>query len=155
MKKVAVAGSIIVLAAVLMCGCAGMGKKSPEELAMQRSQDLINVIFAGEVDKVLDFISEDFTHYEVPDKATIADYIKMGKDMGYVGTIEDNKKQLTDRGMKIGLENAKATADKEKGTVTVYPIDASADMGSVTIEFTWKLDKDGVYRIVGADVEGI
>ena len=43
----------------------------------------------------------------------------------------------------------------EGDTARVYPIEASADTGSVTIEMAYKKDPDGVWRILALNIESI
>lgn len=148
MKKTVLLMSLA-LALVLLAGTGcQLGPKGPsdEELIRTQLQTMKDAVFAGDKEKILSVFSEEFTHYEVPDKATLADYLQMGIDMGYLD-------QIKDQNAVINLEDAKVTIDKD--TATVYPIAASADMGSVTIEVTMKKEADGVWRITTADVEGI
>jgi len=148
-KSTALLSLTSVLALALLAGCAA-GPKGPtdEELILGQIQALKDAAFAANPEALLALFSEDFSHYEVPDKATLADYVQMGVDMGYMeeGMAKEHDAQMT-------WEEAQITIDGD--TATVYPIDASADMGSVTLELTLKKEADGVWRIIGADVEGI
>lgn len=149
MRKLAIFTSVLMVASVLLLtGCATTPKgPTDEELIMQTIQKMIDsVLVTGDTEALLSCFSEDFSHYEVPDKATLADYVQMGVDMGYLD-------QVKDQNVEIKLDEAKITIDGD--TATVYPIDASADMGSVTVELTLKKEADGVWRIITADVEGI
>ncbi|MDQ1256819.1 MAG: nickel superoxide dismutase [Candidatus Hydrogenedentes bacterium] len=119
---------------------------SPEEQIKKEGEELIAALFAGDKEKILSFVSEEFSHYEVPDKKTLADFLQMGIDMGYL----DN---LKDQGGEIDYSEAELSFDGDK--VTIYPIEAMSDMGSVTVEVTLKKEADGVYRLITADVEGI
>lgn len=152
MKKRAIFASVAcVLSLVLLTGCAIFRKgPSDDELVMQQVQSLVDDLLAGNVDNILDYVSEDFSHRDVADKASLADYVEMGKDMGY---IDDLPALIEEHDGEISLEDAEVTVDGDMATV--YPIEASAIEGSVTVELTFKKDPDGVWRIIGADVEGI
>lgn len=133
-------------------GCASLRGPAPEELIMRQTQAFANDFVACNADKILDYVSESFTHYEVADKATLANHIKEAKESGKV---DEFRQMIKDYNGKIDLTNAKVTVDKSKGTAVVYPIDASADVGSVTVELQFKKDPDKVWRICGIDIEGI
>ncbi|HEO70864.1 MAG TPA: nuclear transport factor 2 family protein [Candidatus Hydrogenedentes bacterium] len=148
MKKSTILLSLTcVLSVSLLAGCSGLGGgPSDEELIEGQLQALHDALFAGDAETILALFSNDFSHYEVPDKSTLADYLEMGVDMGYLDDLESHGAQIT-------WEEADITI--EENTATVYPIDASADLGAVTLELTFKKESDGVWRIIGADVEGI
>jgi hypothetical protein len=152
MKKVitlTIAGGLLAL--VFTAGCASMGKKpKPEELVMQQVRSLVDDLFAGKVENLLGYVSEDFFHPDVATKAKLAEYLDQGKQMGYT----DNLPQLIkDHEGKVVLDKAVVTVQGD--AAKVYPIEANAVEGSVTVELDYKKDKDGVWRISGAQVEGI
>jgi hypothetical protein len=132
-------------------GCAIFKKgPTPEELVMQRTQALADDFLAGNVDKILDYISENFSDEHVQDKATLAKHIQEGKDSGKTAEFTQ---RIKDHHGQIDLKNAKVTVKDD--TATVYPITASADEGSVTINLSFKKDRDKVWRVVGIKIEGI
>ncbi|HPO14774.1 MAG TPA: hypothetical protein PLI09_15135 [Candidatus Hydrogenedentes bacterium] len=133
-------------------GCASLRGPSPEEVIMQKTQAFANDFIACNADKILDYVSETFTNYEVADKATLANHIKEAKESGKV---DEFRQMIKDYNGKVDLSNAKVTVDKGKGTAIVYPIEASADVGSVTVELQYIKDPDKVWRISGIDIEGI
>ncbi|MDQ1256821.1 MAG: Nuclear transport factor 2 family protein [Candidatus Hydrogenedentes bacterium] len=139
--------AVCILGLGVLAGCA-TGPKGPtdQELITQTVTQLKDALFAGDSEKLLACFSEDFSHYEVPDKQTLADYVQMGVDMGYIDQLEEQN---------AVMEFAEAEIKIEGDTATMYPIEASADAGSVTVELTLKKEADGVWRIVTADVEGI
>lgn len=143
---------LCVAALLATAGCASSGKKpKPEELVMQQTQGLVADLLAGKADTILNYVSEDFYHPDVDGgKAKLAEYIEQGKQMGYVDQFPDLVKE---HNAKVVLDNAKVTVNKE--TASVYPIEASANEGSVTVELQYKKDKDGVWRVSGANIEGI
>ena len=140
------------IAMVALAGCAGLGGPSPEEEAMAQCQAMVDDIMAGQVDEsTLAYISEDFSHPDVPDKQALADYLEMGQDMGY---LDDVPALIEEHDAEIYLGDAEAVL-QDDGAVSIYPIDASAIEGAVTVELLWQQDEDGVWRVVGATVEGI
>ena len=150
-KSVVLTAGCCVAVLVVLGGCATLGGgPSDEEQVMAQVQGLVDDVLAGNVDNILGYVSEDFSHYEVPSKQELADYIEMGKDMGYT---DDIPAQIEEHNGEIDLEDAEVTL--EEGTATVYPIYASADEGSITVELVFQKDPDGVWRITGADVEGV
>ncbi len=144
-----VLGSVVVTLG--LAGCAGMGGgPKPEELVMQQTTALADDFVACNADKLLGYISEDFVNEHVSGKAEIKEHIDEAKDKG---KIEEYKQMIKDHDGKIDLTQAKVTVKDD--TATVYPITASADVGSVTIELNFKKDPDKVWRVVGINIEGI
>ena len=153
MKKFAILGVLPILALALLTGCMA-GKKGPtdEELVMQKTQTFAADILAAKTDNLLSYVSEDFSHPRVANKQELSDQIQKAKDKGKLDKLADTIKEHDG---KIDLTQAKVTIDKQKGTASVYPIDASADIGSVTVELTFKKDADKVWRILTINIEGI
>ncbi len=145
---------LCVVGLLVTAGCATSVKKpKPEELVMQQTKGLVADVLAGKADVVLNYVSEDFSHPDVDGgKAGLANYIEQGKQMGIV---QDFPKLVTEHNAKVVLDGAKVTVSKDKNTASIYPIQASANEGSATVELLFKKDKDGVWRICGANVEGI
>jgi len=140
-----------VLGLVLLAGCAGMGGgPSDEELVMQQVQALAADFKAVNADKLLDYISDDFENEHVSGKEELAERIQEAKDMG---RIEEARTLIEENNGEIDLEDAEVTIEGD--IATVYPILASADPGSVTVELTLQKDPDKVWRVVGVYVEGI
>jgi hypothetical protein len=153
MKKYTVLSIMFILVLTLMAGCAS-GKKglSDEEQVMQQTKAFVADFLAVKADTILNYVSEDFSHDEVASKQELADHIKKAKEEG---KIEEFSEMIKEHDGKIDLSQAKVTLDKKKGTASVYPIDASADVGAVTAELVFKKDSDKVWRIVTVNVEGI
>ena len=133
--------AVSLLLVAVMCGCA-TGPKGPtdEELILGQLAALRDAVIAGDAEKVVATISEDFYHPEVGDKSVIAELIQQGIDAGYT---EDGE---------VDLEMVEITIEGD--TATAYPVEASSSAGSVTAEVTFKKEKDSWY-ITGGDVEGI
>jgi len=152
MKKFAIFCVIPLLALVLVTGCAGMKGPSDEELAMKQAQALAADLLAAKADNILGYVSEDFTNDRVSSKQEIADQLEKAKKKGKV---EEAAQMIKDHEAKIDFSQAKVTKDKKTGNLSVYPIDASADVGNVTVELIFKKDPDKVMRVVGINIEGI
>ena len=138
---------VLVICAILLGACQALKPgPSDEELIMGQVKAMKEALFAGDVEGVLAVFSENFSHYEVPDKETLAEHLKMGKEMGYLDELETHDAE-------ISLEDAQVTIEDD--SASVYPIDATSDMGCVTLELVFKKEDDGVWRIVSGDVEGV
>lgn len=130
-----------ILMAALVCGCAGMGKGlSDEELVMGQLQALVDALLAKDVDAAKALLSDDWYHPEVGGKEVAMDYIEQGVDMGVMDDAE------------VDLESAEV--EVEGDTATVYPVEASSPMGSVTVQLDFKKE-DGTWLLIGGDAEGI
>ena len=150
MRRTVTLITAIAVVSVGLWGCAGMGGKKPEEVVMDRTQAFANDFTAGNADKLLDYVSESFTNEHVASKAEVAKHIQKAKDEG---KIAEYTQMIKDHHGVIDLKQAKVKI--EKGVATIYPITASADEGSVTVELKYKQDKDKVWRIVAINIEGI
>jgi hypothetical protein len=153
MKKYAILTVMPLLALLVLTGCFG-GAKGPsdEEQAMQQAKSLAADLLAAKADNLLNYVSEDFTNDRVSSKQELAEHIQKAKDKGKV---EEAAQMIKDHEAKIDFSQAKVTVDKKKGTISVYPIDASADVGNVTVELVFKKDADKVWRVIGINIEGI
>ena len=123
---------------------------TPEEEVMAVINEIIAAVKVGDVEKLLGFVSKDFYHSEVGDIEAVKEYIQMGKDAGY---LDDVPAQIEAHDGQISLEDAEV--EIKDGEATIYPIDASANEGSITLEVVMKKEDDGKWRIVGGDVFGI
>jgi len=123
---------------------------SPEEEVMAAVNDIIATIKAGDVEKLLGLISEDFYQPQVGDKEAVKEYAKMGKDMGYLDNVPATISQYE---AEISLEDTEV--ELKDGEATVYPIDAVTNQGSATVELVLKKESDGKWRVVGGDAYGI
>ena len=96
---------------------------------------------AKDTEKVLEFYSEKFEHYEWGTKSGFAAFLKDTKGMGYLEKAS------------LNIDNAKLTASvKTPGAIEVYPIDMTAQFGSARLGLVLK--KEGVsWKIVGMSAE--
>lgn len=128
------------IAAVLVTSCATMSESDKDQIAA-----VLNAwkagFEAGDIDAIMLPVSEDFTHWEWTTKDTLRAFIQGALDQGELDNAE------------IDLQYAEYTKNDD-GTWTVYPIELMAVFGSATIEGTFK-EEDGVWKMVGMEVEGI
>lgn len=122
---------------------------APEEEVMVTVNEIVGAVRAGDIEKVLGFISEDFYQPEVGDKESVKDYINQGKDMGL---LEDVPATIEQYEGKVILDDTEVKI--EDGEATVYPIDATSTEGSVTVELVLKKEADGKWRVTGGDAYG-
>jgi hypothetical protein len=133
---------VVLVAVALVAGCAGSGKgPSDKELVVLRVKAFADALVAKNIDATLLSVSENFYHPEVGDKASAKDMMKQGLDSGFV----QNGK----------IDTSKAETKITKDTATVYPIQASADAGSVTVGLTLKKEKLVAAQIDALKAKGI
>lgn len=122
----------------------------PKEEVMAAVNEILDAVRAGDIEKVLGFVSEEFYQPQVGDKETVKDYINQGKEMGL---LENVPATITEYDAKVILEDTEV--EVKDGEATVYPIDATSNQGSVTVELILKKEADGKWRITGGDAYGI
>lgn len=93
------------------------------------------------IDKIMVCVSEDFTHYQWPNKAAYRSFIEGAMMQGELDNAE------------FDMQYAEFTKN-EDGTWTIYPIEVMAMFGSATAEVTLKQEEDA-WRIVDMEVQGI
>ncbi len=130
--------------------CAAAPAMSPEEEVMATVKEIVAAVLAGDVEKLLGFVSKDFYHPEVGDLDSVKDYIEMGKEAGY---LDDVPALIEEHGGEISLEDAEV--EIKDGEASVYPIDAMANEGAVSVELVLKKEDDGKWRVIGGDADGI
>ena len=139
MKRTTIAISIAALvAAAVLGGCATSGKgMTDEELVAKLTEESIAAILAQDLDKLLTYYSDDFSHYEFGDKAGLKEFLEGAKDMGYLDDIE------------VSMEQATTTIEGD--TATIYPVIIEGTFGSTEIEFTSKKEGD-TWKVIGMDI---
>ncbi len=123
----------------------------PNEEVLAAVKEIFNALETGNVEKVLELISEDFYQPQVGDKDSVKDYADQGIEMGL---LDDVPQTVKDYDAKLVLDDAEIEFDDD-GEATVYPIDIATNQGSVTLEFVMKKESDGKWRLVGGDAYGI
>lgn len=126
----------------LTTGCASVGSKvSDQDLITDLVKQLKVALENKDIDGIMNTFSDDFYHPEVGGKEEGKEMLQMALDAGYA----DNGEVFIDD-MEIEL--------KDDGTATVYPIDLSADPGSISIELLVKKEAAG-WRILEVRPDGM
>ena len=139
MKRTTIAMSIAALVgAAVLGGCATSGKgMTDEEIITKLTEESIAAVVAQDIDKLLTYYSDDFSHYEFGDKAGLKEFLEGAKDMGYLD------------GLEVSMEEAETTIEGD--TATIYPVIIEGSFGSTEIEFTSKKEGD-TWKVVGMDI---
>jgi ketosteroid isomerase-like protein len=126
----------------LVAGCVSTGPKvSDQDLITDLVNQLKVALESKDIDGIMNTFSDDFYHPEVGGKEEGKEMLQMALDAGYADNGEVN---LDD--MEIDI--------KDDGTASVYPIDLSADPGSISIELVVKKEEAG-WRILEVLPDGI
>lgn len=129
---------VVILAVVLVCGCATMGKgPTDQEIIEANTAGAVEAAKAGDIDKLLAYYSDSFSHYELGDKTGFRDFLLSAKDMGYLD------------GVEVDLTHSQTTIEGEEATVG--PVTVSGGFGSTQIYFD--AEKEGEdWKITGMDL---
>ena len=132
----------LVLAVVLIAGCATSGKSAatPEQLIKAKIDAWKTALIAKDIKGVMANFSEKFANDQWGDKAGAQRFIGDAIDAGYLDSVE-----IADKDMKIKVDGEKAT---------VYPIDLSGSFGSITLELALAKEKAG-WMVVGVEASGL
>ena len=115
-------------------------QESPEEGAMKTVKAYVKAAEDADVEGLMAQISDNFSHYEVGDKAALRGFVDQVKTEGMLEDITGN--------------TAEAKSEIEGEIVSVYPVELEGIFGTVTYEF--KLKKEGEsWKIVGFDMTGV
>lgn len=132
----------VMLALVLMAGCATSGKSAmtPEQQIKAKVDAWKTALIAKDLKGVMANFSDKFENDEWGDKAGAERFIGDAIDAGYLDSVE-----VSDKDMKIKVEGEKAT---------VYPIDLSGSFGSITLELACTKEKAG-WMVTGVEASGL
>lgn len=119
---------------------AGAPQESPEEGAMKTVKAYVKAAEDADVEALMGLISDNFSHYEVGDKAALRGFVDQVKTEGMLEDITGN------------TEEAKTKVEGD--TVTVYPVELEGIFGTVTYEFNLKKEGDA-WKIVGFEMTGV
>lgn len=136
MKKILMNAAVAVAMIVALSGCATAAKKSPEELIKAQVDGWAAALTANDLDKLMTYYSDHFTHYEYKDKPGMRAFLNQAKDAGY----------LTD--IKAAYDKAVIKVEGDKAAV--YPIDLTASMGALTMELKFGKEDAG-WLIIGSE----
>ncbi len=127
-----------VVAVVLVCGCAAMGRgPSDEELVSALIEKWKAAVVAQDIDALIALFSENYEGAE-GDKYDTKLFLLEGKDMGYF------------EGIEVDLEGAETTI--EGSTATAYPLAVKSAMTEAKIELRFAKESAG-WTITGMDIE--
>lgn len=140
MKQMLMKSAVLVLATLVLIGCATTPKKSPEEMIKGQIDGWIAAVVAQDIEKVGTFYSDKFENPQWGDKAGAIGFLDQAKSSGYLEGIELSTDQLE---IKVEGETAKA-----------YPIDIKGTFGSISMELSFAKD-GGSWLIVGTEADGI
>lgn len=113
---------------------------SPTEGAMKTVSAYVEAAESGDIDGLLNCFAEDFSHYELGDKAGLRTFIE---GVEAEGMLED-----------ISGDTDDAEAEVDGDTVTVYPVELEGIFGTVTYEFTLKAEGNA-WKIIGFEMTGV
>jgi len=129
---------VVVLAVVLACGCATTAKGPTDaEIIKANTAGAVAAAKAGDIDKLLTYYSDKFSHYEFGDKAGFKKFLDGAKDSGYL------------KGVEVDLSKAQTTINGEKATVG--PVTVSGGFGSAQIQFEVVKEADD-WKISGMEM---
>jgi ketosteroid isomerase-like protein len=120
----------------LVCGCAGMGGPTDEELIAKTLADWKAATEAEDLDGMMACISEDFQNEE-GDKAGFREFVD---DFIQQGALAD---------AEMDLEDAITTVEGDSAIVEAVLL--SSNMGSTTLDLEMQQDPDGTWRITGLE----
>jgi len=126
--------------AIVAAGCATTPEVSDQELIAQTVESWRTALLAHDVEGTMATFSEDFSHYEAPDKKTMHEMLAQAIDMG----LGDN--------MAIDTNAAETKIVPEENRATCGPIELTTVAGSLTGSLVLQKDDDGVWRIVTLEV---
>ncbi len=130
-------------AACPAAGAAGAGAAaaaSPAEGVAAALDAYGKALLSQDVDAMMALVSAKFSNYEMPDKASMKEFIEGSIDMGY---LDDGE---------LFLDDAETEFDGD--TATIYPIDFSGAAGEVTLELVFTKEATG-WMLTGMDIEGL
>lgn len=132
---------MLLAVSLMVAGCLTGGKgPKPEDLIRQSLGDFKAGMESKDIDKVMSSISDNFSHYEWGDKASMRSFLA---DTFSQGDLDDA--EVTYEDVEIVVEGDEATA---------YPVELMAVFGSATIELTFTNEGDA-WLVTGMEIEGI
>lgn len=119
---------------------AAAADQNPLAIAKEKLAAFIDAAKKGEIDRMMENISEDFEHYQLGDKEGLRSFLENASNMGYLEDLE------------INLDDTEIEQDGD--TVILYPVEVEGAFGSAVFEFEAK-QENGAWMIVGLDASGI
>lgn len=115
-------------------------QEDPTAAAMKTVEAYVKAAESVDLETLMNQISDDFSHYEVGNKAGYRAFLEQVKNDGMLEDISGN------------IDDAKA--EEKDGTVTIYPVELEGLFGTVTMEFELKKHGDS-WKITGMDMTGV
>ena len=139
-RTVFLAAVTCTFAAVGFTGCVTSSQGvSDEELIAQTVEAWKTALVAHDLENVMAAFSDEFAHYQAPDKATLEEMLGQAFEMGMGDDIA------------VDLEGAETQIEGDRATVG--PIELTTAIGSITGDLVLAKEKDG-WLIVTIDVVG-
>lgn len=124
---------------MLMTACATSPPVPTDaELIDALTEEFIAAVKAQDIDKMVTFVSEDFSDDEVGDKEDLRSFLEYAKEMGLLNDLEID---LTEKVTTI-------TGDKASGG----PVFLTGSVGSITLALEGAKEKDG-WKITNMDLQ--
>ncbi len=123
----------------VLSGCATFRSTlSDKRVIYNLSNDLSSLIIAGEVDRVLEHVSDNFTHEEWENKEGLRRFLTQAKQLNLM-----NEAKLDTSETEISING---------NVATVYPIRLSAALGDATIRMVYARE-GATWRVIGFELE--
>ena len=137
MKKLVILSlSLVVLAALLVCGCQILGVgPSDEELVSATMADWKATLIAHDLDKLMETYSEDYVSTQGGGKDSVHEFIAGAIEQGYLDNV------------KVNLEDAQIMIEGDKANIG--PVELTSDAGTYVLEYTLQKE-EGIWLIVGS-----
>ena len=137
MKKLVILSlSLIVLAALLVCGCQILGVgPSDEELVSATMADWKAALIAHDLDKLMETYSEDYVSTQGGGKDSVREFLAGVIEQGYLDNV------------KVNLEDAQIMIEGDKANIG--PVELTSDAGTYVLEYTLQKE-EGIWLIVGS-----
>ena len=123
----------------MVSGCATFRNTLSDKRAIYNlSNDLSSLIIAGEVDRVMEFVSDNFTHEEWENKEGLRRFLTQTEQLNLM------------KGAKLNTSKTKIFINGN--VATVYPIGLSAALGEATIRLVYARES-ATWRVIGFDLD--
>ncbi len=137
MKKLVILSlSLVVLAALLVCGCQILGVgPSDEELVSATMADWKAALIAHDLDKLMETYSEDYVSTQGGGKDSVHEFLAGVIEQGYLDNV------------KVNLEDAQIMIEGDKANIG--PVELTSDAGTYVLEYTLHKE-EGIWLILGS-----
>ncbi len=137
MKKLVILSlSLVVLAALLVCGCQILGVgPSDEELVSATMADWKAALIAHDLDNLMGTYSENYVSTQGGGKDSVREFLAGAIEQGYLDNV------------KVNLEDAQITIEGDKANIG--PVELTSDAGTYVLEYTLQKE-EGIWLIVGS-----